>query len=461
MRERRKYDAVIVGAGQAGAPLATSLASAGWRTALVERIHVGGTCINEGCTPSKTLVASARVAYLSRRARDYGIATGSVTVDMPAVWKRKQLLVDSWRDGSQRRLQRTKNLDLLLGEAFFLEPHTLEVRLPAGESLAVEAGKIFINTGNRPAVPPLAGLDSVPYLDSTSIMDIDFVPPHLLVLGGGYVGVEFGQMFRRFGSEITLVQRRNALLPREDTDVSETLTAILREDGVRVLLGTEALSVKREIDGSLELQLQTAAGMTSLRGSHLLLAAGRIPNTEALRLEAAGLKTDSAGYIPVNDRLETRLEGIYALGDVNGGPAFTHVSYDDFRVVRTNLLGEGGATTRDRLPCYAVFTDPELGRVGLTEREARERGLDFRIFTLPMRHVPRAIETGETRGLMKAVVDNKDDRILGCAILGIQGAEVMSMLQMAMMSGLSAAQLRDAVFAHPALAEALNILFDQ
>jgi pyruvate/2-oxoglutarate dehydrogenase complex dihydrolipoamide dehydrogenase (E3) component len=456
----REYDAVIIGAGQAGVPLATSLAQAGWHTALVERTHVGGTCVNEGCTPSKTLVGSARVAYLARRAGDYGVVTGPVAIDMPAVRARKQALVDSWLEGSKRMVQETANLDLMPGEASFFGPQELSVVMTDGPSVRLRAPRIFVNTGCRPAVPPIPGLADVPYLTSTTIMDLDVVPDHLLVVGGGYVAVEFGQMFRRFGAQVTLVARGATLLSREDTDVSEALTQILREDGIEVLLGTEISGVSR-VGERIESIMRTSQGERNMTGSHLLVATGRVPNTDVLQLRSAGLDTDSRGYIPVNERLETQVEGIYALGDVNGGPAFTHISYDDYRVVKANLLGKGGGTTRGRLLCYAVFTDPELGRVGLSEREAAARGLDVKVFTLPMADVPRAIETGETRGLMKAVVEESTDRILGCAILGIQGAETMSQLQLAMMGGLTASQLRDAVFTHPALSEALNILFDQ
>ena len=466
MSDKGTYDAVIIGAGQAGVPLATDLAAAGWRVAVVERAHVGGTCVNEGCTPSKTLLASARMAYLARRARDYGVNTGSVSVDMPKVHRRMQDLVDSWREGSRRMLEKTENLDLFLGEASFLDSHTLSLQRAPGsreatalpERLAAE--HIFINTGCRPAIPPVEGIDSAPYLDSTTIMALTDVPGHLLILGGGYVALEFAQMFRRFGSEITIVERRSVLMSREDTDVSEALAAILREDGVTLHLDAEAHSVG-SVSGRVELGVRTSAGELTLTGTHLLVAAGRTPNTDTLNLQAAGLEPDDRGYIPVNDRLETAVEGIYALGDVNGGPAFTHVSYDDYRVIRDDLLGDGYGSTKDRLLCYAVYTDPELGRVGLTEREAREQGFDVKVVTLSMGDVPRAIETGETRGFMKAIVNTKDDHILGCAALGVHGAELVSMVELAMMGGLTATQMRDAIFIHPALAESINALFDQ
>ncbi len=459
MERVRRYDAVIVGAGQAGVPLAKSLAQAGWRCALAERTHVGGTCINEGCTPSKTMIASARIAYLSRRASDYGIRAGQVSVDMAAVRQRKRDLVESWRSGSERRLAKTENLDLLMGEASFLGPHRLEIRFVEGESIVVEADQVFINTGCRPTIPPLAGLEQVPYYDSTTIMEFGSIPEHLVILGGGYVAVEFAQMFRRFGSNVTVLQRRDQLLSREDPDVAQAVAAILEEDGVNLVLEAKAGSVKTTPDGEMQLEVTTPTGESSVRGSHILVATGRTPNTEALNPEAAGLQVDEKGYIPVNERLQTEVKGIYALGDVKGGPAFTHVSYDDFRVVRSNLLEDGRATITGRLVPYVVFLDPQLGRVGLSEREAREKGFDLSVATLPMEYVAHALEIDESRGFMKVVIDNEDDRILGCAVLGVDGGEVMSVMQVAMMGGLTASQLRDTMFAHPTLVESLNNLF--
>ena len=333
------------------------------------------------------------------------------------------------------------------------------MRTPGGATRTLTAPHIFINTGARPAVPPLPGLHLVPYLDSTSVMELDAVPEHLVVLGGGYVALEFAQMFRRFGSAVTLIQRRDRILPREDADVAEGLSAILREDGVEVLVGVQAESVSAPTAGGVRLELTGSSGTLTREGSQLLVATGRVPNTEMLDPTAAGLEVDDHGFIPVNDRLETAVTGIWALGDVNGGPAFTHISYDDYRIVRTNLLHGGTASTAGRLVPYTVFTDPQLGRVGLTEREARRKGLDIRVRTMPMDWVARALETGEARGFIKAVVDAETDRILGCAVLGADGGELMATLEVAMMGGVTAATLREAVFAHPTFAEALNNLF--
>jgi len=453
------YDALIIGSGQAGKPLALDLAKAGWKTALIERAHVGGTCINVGCTPTKTMVASARVAYLARRGADYGVNGGAVSVNLTTVRQRKQAIVESFRQGSQRRLEEAANLDLLFGEASFLSPNSLAVKLNDGDSRTLTAPKIFLNTGGRPAKPALAGVDAVPLLDSSSIMELDETPEQLLVLGGGYIGLEFGQMFRRFGSRVTIVQRASQLLGREDEDIAAEVLKLLREDGVEVLLNAAAVRVAQFPNRQVELTVKTPDGERVLTGSHVLAAAGRTPNTETLNLAAAGVATDQHGFIVANERLETNVPGIYALGDVKGGPQFTHISYDDYRVIRTNLLEGGDATIRERLVPYTVFIDPQLGRVGLTETEARAQGRNIRVFTMPMSYVARALEVDESRGLMKAVVDADTQQILGCAILGIEGGELMSMLQIAMLGRLPYTVLKDAVFAHPTLAEAFNNLF--
>ena len=459
MAANTHYDAIIIGSGQAGVPLSTALANAGWKTAIIERIHVGGTCINEGCTPTKTMVASARVAYLARRGADYGVHTGPVTIDMVKVRQRKRDIVDSFRGGNERRIERAAGLDLLMGEASFTGPKTLEVLLNTGETRQLTASTIFINAGDRPAKLALDGIEHVSTLDSTSIMELDTVPEHLLIIGGGYVGLEFGQMFRRFGSQVTVIQRGAFLLSREDPDVAEEVAHILREDGIEVLLETKPVRVEQTAQGTIHLTVQTPAGERTLSGSHLLAAAGRVPNSDWLNLDAAGIQTDKRGSIQVDERLETNVPGIYALGDVKGGPAFTHISYDDFRIIRTNLLENGKASTRERLVPYTVFIDPQLGRVGMSETEARAHGHNIKVAKMPMNYVARALEVDESRGFMKAVVDAGTGQILGCAVLGIEGGEIMAVLQMAMMGKVPYTVLRDAVFAHPTLAESLNNLF--
>ena len=460
MSQTTHYDAIIIGAGQSGGPLSTALANAGWKTAIIERVHVGGTCINEGCTPTKTMVASARVAYLARRGAEYGVHTGPISIDMTKVRQRKRDIVDSFRNGSQSRIENTKGVDLLMGEAHFTGPKAVEVVFHDGERRQLTADTIFINAGARPSKPALPGIEDVPTLDSTSIMELDSVPDHLLVIGGGYIGLEFGQMFRRFGSQVTIIQRGPMLLAREDADVAHEVANILLEDGVEVLLETKPLRVERSADGFIHLTAQTAEKERVLSGSHLLLAAGRIPNTDWLNLEATGVATDKKGFIHVNERLETNVPGIYALGDIKGGPAFTHISYDDYRILRTNLIEQGNATITNRLVPYTVFIDPQLGRVGLTENEAREQKRNIKIAKMPMNYVARALEVDESRGFMKAIVDADTNQILGCAILGIEGGELMAMLEIAMMGHLPYTVLREAIFAHPTLAESFNNLFE-
>jgi pyruvate/2-oxoglutarate dehydrogenase complex dihydrolipoamide dehydrogenase (E3) component len=458
MPEAKGYDAIVIGSGQGGTPLARALAKAGSRTAIIEREYIGGTCINVGCTPTKTMFNSARVAYLARRSAEYGVHTGAVTVSMSEVRARKQGVVDSFRDGGLRGIEKTAGLDLLRGEASFTGPNSIEVRMNDGSKQLLMAGKIFINTGGRPTTPTVEGLDSVPVLDSTSIMELDHLPEHLLVMGGGYIGLEFGQMFRRYGSQVTIVHRGDRLLAREDPDVADKIAEILREDGITLLLNSEVARADRA-GGFIRLTARTPRGEQTLTGSHLLVAVGRTPNTELLNLQPAGVETDQRGFIKVNSRLETNVPSVYALGDVNGGPQFTHISYDDFRIIRTNLIEGGNATASDRLVPYTVFMDPQLGRVGLTETEARKRGLNIRVAKLPMANVARAIEMSETRGFIKAVVDADTNQILGCAVLGVEGGELMAMFQIAMMGRTPYTVLKEAIFAHPTLAESLNNLF--
>jgi pyruvate/2-oxoglutarate dehydrogenase complex dihydrolipoamide dehydrogenase (E3) component len=447
------YDAIVIGAGQAGVPLCTALAKAGRRTLLIEREHVGGTCINVGCTPTKTMVASARVAYLAGRGADYGVETGPVRVNLGRVRERKRAIVESFRAGSERRIT-SAGVELDRGEARLVGPRTVAVN-----GRTVEAGLVFINTGGRPAAPAVPGLAAVGPLDSTSIMELDQVPEHLIVLGGGYIGLEFAQMFRRFGSRVTVIQRDRQLLPLEDEDVAAAVLGILREDGVNVLLQAEASRAERADDGSVRVVAGNGVEQHTIEGSHVLLAAGRVPNTDCLAPEAAGVETDAKGFIKVNERLETTASGVYALGDVKGGPAFTHISYDDYRILRDNLLQGGRRTVNDRPVPYTVFMDPQLGRIGLGERDAKKQGRPYRVATMPMNYVARALELDESRGLMKVLVDPSTRQILGAAVLGIEGGELMAVLQLAMMGNLPYDRIREAVFAHPTLAESLNNLF--
>jgi pyruvate/2-oxoglutarate dehydrogenase complex dihydrolipoamide dehydrogenase (E3) component len=452
----KTYDTIVIGTSWGDRLLPMAFAQAGRNVALVERDHLGGTCVNTGCTPTKTMVASARVAYLARRGADYGVHTGPISVAMPEVRQRKQGIVE----GARSRVESlVTDVDLLLGTAHFIAPRTLEVQLKSGETPHITAPLIIINVGGRPAPLSIPGIDSVSVLDSTSIMELDMIPNHLLIIGSGYVGLEFGQMFRRFGSQVTIIQRNPRLLMGEDEDVSDYVTQIFREDGITVLTETTPERVEPLSDGRMQLTLRMPGGEQRLTGSHLLAAAGRVPNTEELTPEAAGIQLDKQGFIQVNERLETSVRGIYALGDVKGGPAFTHVTYDDFRILRTNLLEHGNASTRDRIVPYTVFIDPQLGRVGMSENQARRQGRTVRVAKLPMQNVARAIETGETRGFMKAIVDAETRQILGCAILGLEGGEIMAIIQTAMMGKLPYTALRDGIFTHPTLAEGLNSLF--
>jgi pyruvate/2-oxoglutarate dehydrogenase complex dihydrolipoamide dehydrogenase (E3) component len=458
MTAAERFDAIIIGSGQGGNPLAVNLASAGWRTAIVERQHVGGTCVNEGCTPTKTMIASGRVAYLSRRSEDYGVHNSDVFVEMHRIRQRKRDIVESFRSGSQARLEKAANLSLIFGDASFADNKTVSVRLKDGTERQLSADRIFIDAGGRPTVPEIDGLKNVPFLDSTSIMELEEVPKHLLVLGGGYVGLEFGQLFRRLGSRVTIFQSGAQLLEREDADVAEEVATILKQDGIDVLLHSKAQSTTK--DGPrVRLTVRSGDQTRHVEGSHLLVATGRTPNSDALKLSAAGVVADAHGYIHVNEKLETNVPGIYAVGDINGGPAYTHIAYDDFRILRTNLLEQGNATTKGRMVPYTVYIDPQLGRVGLTENEAREQKRKVRVARMPMKSVARAREVDEARGFMKAIVDAETEQILGAAVLGIEGGEIMSMLQLAMMGGLKFSVLREATFAHPTLAESLNNLF--
>jgi pyruvate/2-oxoglutarate dehydrogenase complex dihydrolipoamide dehydrogenase (E3) component len=397
------------------------------------------------------------VAYLARRAADYGVHIGPVSVDIQKVRQRKRDIVNTFRSGIQRRIEATSNLDLVFGEASFSGSKSIIVRSKDGES-TFSADRIFINAGTRASRPKVEGLEQITYLDNVSVMELGEVPNHLLVLGGGYIGLEFGQLFRRLGSKVSVIQSRKQLLAGEDPDVAEEVTKILRQDGVEIFLDTKAARVEKA-GGVISLQVSDQSKSATLTGSHLLVAAGRVPNSDMLNLQAAGVETDNRGFVRVNDRLETTAKAIYALGDIKGGPAFTHISYDDFRILRANLLENKEASTKDRQVPYCLFIDPQLGRVGITESEARAQGREIRVAKLPMTSVARALEVDETRGFIKAVVDAKTNQILGAAVLGIEGGEIMSMLETAMMGKLPYTALRDATYAHPTLAESLNSLF--
>jgi pyruvate/2-oxoglutarate dehydrogenase complex dihydrolipoamide dehydrogenase (E3) component len=454
-----RFDAIIVGTGQAAKPLAGAFAKAGKKTASIEAKHVGGTCVNEGCTPTKTMVASGRVAYLARRGAEYGVNTGPISVDLATVRQRKRDVVESFRSGNVKRLT-GENLELIYGFADFIGPKTLHIALRDGGSRTLQADWIFLNTGLTAAIPPVPGLLDIPFLTNESIMELGAVPAHLLIIGGGYVGLEFGQMFRRFGSHVTVIHTGHQLLDHEDPDIADEVQKILTEDGIEVLLEAHTLAAGSAQNGKdVQLTVRVGSETRTITGSHILVAAGRTPNTTALNLPATGVGVDEHGYIKVNEYLETGVPGIYAIGDVKGGPAFTHISYDDYRIIQANLLHGERRSTKDRILPYTVFIDPQLGRIGLTETEARKQGLKIRVAKMPMSSVARAIETAETRGFMKIVVDSDSEQILGAAVLGIEGGEIATIVQIAMEGKLKYTALRDGIFSHPTLAESLNNVF--
>jgi pyruvate/2-oxoglutarate dehydrogenase complex dihydrolipoamide dehydrogenase (E3) component len=450
-----RYDAVVIGSGQAGNPLSQKLADQGWSVALIEKDQLGGTCVNVGCTPTKTMVASAQVAHYARHADVWGVKAGAMHVDLPKIIARKDRIVDQWRSGVEKKVAARKNLHLYRGAARFFGPHRIRVN-----QQEIESERIFINTGARPTIPAIEGLDRVDYLTNASIMQLRELPAHLLVIGGGYIGLEFGQMFRRFGSDVTIVQRGDQLLPREDADVVVELQKALEKEGIKFLLGARATGVDRQ-SGQISLKVVTPGGSQTLRGSHLLIATGRRPNTDDLGLESAGVQLSPEGFVKVNSRLETNVPGIWALGDVKGGPAFTHISYNDYQIVYANLIENKNLSTDHRLVPYAVFTDPQLGRVGLTEKEARAAGHKLKVSKIPTSWVARAIERDETAGLMKVVVDAETDRILGAAILSSEGGELVQILGFVMLAGAKYTLLKGAVYIHPTMAEGFWTLMEE
>jgi pyruvate/2-oxoglutarate dehydrogenase complex dihydrolipoamide dehydrogenase (E3) component len=449
------YDAIVIGSGQAGNPLSQKFADRGWAVALIEQDHLGGTCINTGCTPTKTMVASAQVAYYAQHAARWGVRTSGVSVDLAKIVARKDEIVGQFRGGLESKVQQRPKLHLQRGHARFLAPHRLQV----GDQV-LEGERIFINTGTRISVPSLDGLNTVPYLTNATIMELRQVPEHLVVLGGGYIGLEFGQMFRRFGSQVTVVHNGGQILVREDADVADELQKTLEAEGVRFVLNAQTTRVQQQ-QGRIALTVQTGSNAATVTGSHLLVATGRRPNSDDLGLENAGVQTDAHGFIRVNNRLETNVPGIWALGDVKGGPAFTHISFNDYQIVYTNLIDGQSLTTDHRYVPYSVFTDPQLGRVGLTEKEARATHRRLKVGKIPMSWVARALERDETAGLMKLVVDAETDHILGAAILSSEGGELVQLLGVVMLAGAPYTLLKGAVYIHPTLAEGFWTLMEE
>lgn len=454
------FDAIIVGSGQAGTPLAIRLAKAGYHTALIEEKHIGGTCINDGCMPSKALIASARRAWQTANGASLGIHLNSgYQVDFGEVMERKRAIVQDFRDGSLRALEAAEGLQLLYGTASFSGDKQLTITDAGGEQQDYKADHIFINTGAKPVIPPVPGLETVPWLDSTALLELDTLPGHLLIIGAGYISLEMAQAFRRFGSKVTIVEAAEQMLMQEDEDVRAAVTAFLEEEHITVLTGSRVEACSQNSKEDVVLHILKNDTKALITGSHLLVATGRMPDSERLQPGIAGIETDEKGYILVNDRLETNVPGIYALGDVKGGPAFTHISYNDYRVVYRNLVENAGVSIKDRLVPYCMFTDPELGRVGLSETEARKQGYTIEVAQLPMGKAARSILEDRKKGFLKAVVDTKTRKILGAALLCTEGGEIMSVLQMAMQAGFTYDQVREHMFAHPTLSESLNNLF--
>lgn len=445
------FDAIVIGAGQAGPPLAVECARNGWRTVLIERERLGGTCVNNGCIPTKALVASARAAQVARRAAEWGVTLqGEVRVDMAAVKARKDEVVNHSRRNLDRWIGGAPGLTLLSGAARFADAHTVEV---SGRRLV--APRIFINVGGEAARPPIQGLDAVPTLDNRSVLELDTLPEHLAIIGGSYIGLEFAQMYKRFGARVTVCEMAPRLLPREDDDVSDAIRKILENEHIAVRTNSQCLAVAPR---NGRIAVTTSCGSPDVLATHLLLATGRKPNTVDLGLEAAGIACDARGFITVNDRLETSVPGVWALGDCNGRGAFTHTSYNDYEIVAGNLLRDEKRSLADRIPVYALFIDPPLGRVGLSEREVRERGVPALVGRMPMTRVGRARESGEMQGFMKVLVDADSKQILGASLLGLSADEVVHTLVDTMAARQPYTTLRRAVHVHPTVSELIPTL---
>jgi pyruvate/2-oxoglutarate dehydrogenase complex dihydrolipoamide dehydrogenase (E3) component len=449
-----KYDAIVIGSGQGGNPLAHALADRAWRVALVERKHLGGTCINEGCTPTKTMIASAQVAHYARNASRWGVRSGRVAVDLAKVVARKDAIVQQFRAGQQQRVDARPTLRLYRGHARFVDRHAIQV----GDEV-LEGERLFIDTGTRPHIPPIPGLDQVPFLTNATLMELTTLPRHLVILGAGYIGLEFGQAFARFGSRVTIVHRGPEILPQEDEDVAAELRRALEHEGITFILSADTTRVEQRKTG-IALNMRAGDGTRTVTGSHLLVATGRRPNTDDLGLDRAGVATDAKGFITVNGRLETSVPNIWAIGDAKGGPAFTHVSYNDYQIVWANLIEQREASIDRRIVPYAVFTDPQLGRVGATEKQARAAGHRLKIGKVPMTSVARAIERGETAGLMTLVVDAETDRILGAAMLCTEGGELVQAIRIVMRADLPYTVLKGEIFIHPTLTEGFFSLME-
>ena len=450
------YDAIIIGTGQSGPSLARRLVAAGQKVAVIERKFFGGTCVNTGCTPTKTLVASAYAAHLVRHAGDYGMTIGGpVDIDMKAVKARKDAVAGASRRGVERSLKTLQGCTVYEGHARFVA----DKKVAVGD-VVLEADHIFINVGARALVPPIPGLDQVPYLTNSSMMDVDFLPSHLIVLGGSYVGLEFAQVYRRFGSEVTVVELAPRLIAREDEDISRAVAEFLNEEGIDVRVDSKVVGVEKQ-DNRIAVKVESAGKTSQIAGTHVLVAIGRRPNTNDLGLDKAGIATDPRGYIQVDDQLRTNVPGIWAMGDCNGRGAFTHTSYNDFEIVAANVLDNDRRRVTDRITAYALYTDPPLGRVGMTEAEVRKTGKPALISTMPMENVSRAVEKGETKGFMKILVDRDSKQILGASFLGLAGDEAIHCILDLMYAKAPYTVLQRAVHIHPTVSELLPTMMGE
>ena len=451
-----EVEILILGSGAGGKLLAWHMGGSGRRTAVVERRWIGGSCPNVNCLPSKNEIQSAKVAWLLRHGAEYGAKAGHVEIDMATVRDRKRTMVDE-QIAAHLRNHQTSRAELIMGSGCFVAPKTLEVRLNQGGTRVLAGDRVFINVGTHAAVPGVPGLEAAYPLTNIEALELDYLPPHLIVMGGGYVGLEFAQAYRRFGSRVTVIEQGKQLMAREDPDVSAALQRILADEGIAFLIGPEIMRVEGRSGKEVTVVVRTRAGEQRIEGSDILVAAGRIPNTADLGLDRAGVELDARGFVRVNERLETSAPDVWAIGECAGSPQFTHVSEDDFRIIRDNLAG-GKRSTRDRLVPYCMFTDPPLAHVGLSEADAQRQGLEVRVATLPMSNVLRAQTTGETQGFMKVVIAGRDDRILGFTMIGPEAGEVVATVQATMLAELPYARLRDAVLAHPTMAEGLGPL---
>ena len=453
-----EFDDVILGGGKGGKSLAMALANAGRQVVLIEKGQIGGTCINVACIPTKTMVASAKLIEMASRADEFGVALPAAESSIAGVVERKRRVVGGMVDTHWKLFTTTPNMTFLLGTGKFVGDRTIEVTVGDGSSSVVRGRRVYINTGSRTTIPPIPGLDTVDFMTSTSVMELEELPTRLAIVGAGYIALEFAQVFRRLGSDVVVIGRGDRFLPKEDPDIAAEIRTVLEADGIEFLDDAETIAVAATPTG-VELSYSSKGEPGTLNCSHLLLAVGRTPNTAGLGLEAAGVELGSGGGIVVNDRLETTAADVYALGDCNGGPLFTHVSWDDYRVLLANVLHDAGRSTSGRLVPYTLFIDPELGRVGLTEERAVAEGYDVVVAKLPAAKIPRANTAGETRGVLKAVIDRETGQILGCSLFCHSAGEIMSVVQMAMLGKVPYTEVRDTIFTHPTMAESLNLLF--